>query len=78
MEELTGKAKKATAEAKTEMENQIASLSARMATAQKKLTEMKEKMKDAGAEAWEKVRGEAEKAMAEAKSIWDKVKAKFG
>lgn len=74
IEELKGKGKKATAEAKVELDKQIEALRAKQEVVQQKVKQIKE----AGSEAWEKLKGEAEKAVAEGKSLWEKVKAKFG
>jgi len=73
LEELKGKADKATADAKIKMYREIEDLKARKEAAQQKLKEIKA----AGAEKWESLKAASEKTMEDLKHKWESVKGKF-
>jgi predicted nuclease with TOPRIM domain len=73
LEELKGKAAKATADARAEMAKQIEALKPKLEAAQQKLKELQA----ASGPAWDKLKEGAEKAMADLKKTWESVKSKF-
>ena len=73
LEELKGKAAKAGADAKAEMNKQLEALKPKLDAAQQKMKELRA----AGGETWEKVKEGSEKAMADLKKTWESIKSKF-
>ncbi len=73
IEDLKGRAGKASGEARVELNKQIEKLRGMQETAQARLKDARE----AGGEAWEKVRSGLDKTVGDLKSTWDKVAAKF-
>ena len=74
LEELKGKAAKATTGARAEMTKQIEVLKPKLEAAQQKLKELKA----ASGPAWENFKDSSEKAMADLKKAWESIKSKFG
>jgi hypothetical protein len=71
--ELKAKADKTSADAKTQMYQQIDQLRARKEAAQQKLTEIKA----ASADSWEALKAGSEKTLDELKKTWESMKSKF-
>ncbi|MDO3379037.1 hypothetical protein [Geoalkalibacter halelectricus] len=70
---LRARAKKAGADARLQLDKQIEDLKARRENVRHRLTELQQ----AGDEAWHKVRDGIDKAGAEFKSAWEKIKERF-
>lgn len=73
IKELKAKAEQAKADRKIELQKTVDDLRARKEAARKKLDEVKR----AGADTWEKLRSDTDKALEEVKGFWESVKAKF-
>lgn len=73
IQELKATAEKATADKKIELHKAVDDLRARKEAARKKLDEVKK----AGAETWEKLKKDTDKALEDVKNLWESIKAKF-
>ncbi len=72
-EELKGKADRASAGARAELQSQVEKLRAKLEAAQDRLKELQ----GAGAGKWERVKGGSEKALEDLKQTWGNIKKKF-